>query len=92
VAALAGTRRDSSWCPPGVDNDLLYDDGYVTAAFNPTPQEITEHHVTALTWGGFWHGVWVTVKWVFYLATAVILVAVVCKVVNHLLFVKRWDF
>jgi hypothetical protein len=29
--------RDPTYVPPGIDSDLMYDDGFVEAAVNPQP-------------------------------------------------------
>jgi len=46
VAALEakGIPRDTTYCPPGVDPDIAYNDGYVNAAWNPTPRTQTHYH------------------------------------------------
>jgi len=39
ISALEASKAavDPSYVPPGIDNDLLYSDDYVKAAFNPQP-------------------------------------------------------
>jgi hypothetical protein len=41
VDALSNTPRDPTWNPSGVDADLLYNQNYVNASFNPKPKEET---------------------------------------------------
>ena len=61
VAALErqGIPRDETYTPRGVDPDIMYNDGYVNAVYNPRPKEVDhyeyddagESHVgTALLW------------------------------------------
>ena len=59
----------------------------------PRPKEVSEYHYEEYdgpTWSGFWHGVWVLIKWIFYILLALALIALVFKGVSYLLFERRW--
>jgi len=43
VDALNNTPKDPTWTPSGVDPDILYDEKYVNASFNPKPKEVTTY-------------------------------------------------
>lgn len=77
------TPRDPGYSPPGLDPDLQYDDGFCDGVFNPQP---APHNSTPISWGGFWHGLWVVVKWVF----GIILVLILLGVLYWLVFEFRW--
>lgn len=67
--------RDPTYVPPGLDDpDLQYTDEYVNAVYNPQPK--------GMSWSGFFHGLWVFVKWCFYLT--------LIGGVIYLVFFKRW--
>lgn len=62
---------DETYAPEGVDRDLLYSQGFVDAAFNPQPKEVTEYRYrTGLSCGWVWIALWVLVKWLFWIALA----------------------
>lgn len=68
VAALEkqGVVRDATYTPSGVDPDLMYDDNYVNAVYNPVPKEKEE--------GTDWHLFWKIMRWVFvYIPLAAVL-------------------
>ncbi len=95
VAALKakGTRVDPTYFPPGTDPDLLYNGGFVDGVYNPHPRETTEYtyeESDGPTWGGFWYGVWVLVKWIFYIVLFMAMVAATILGLRYVLFVKRW--
>jgi hypothetical protein len=56
--------RDPNYVPPGIEPDLQYTDDYIDAAMNPQQSGI-----------GFFHALWVLVKWCFYIAIFISLVA-----------------
>jgi len=74
--------RDPNYVPPGVDEDLQYTDDFVNASVNPTAKPYN-----GPTFGGFLHGLWVFIKWCFYIA----LTALVVWLLFWFVFIKRWD-
>jgi hypothetical protein len=44
------TPRDPTYAPPGIDPDLMYDEGFVEAAINPQPAPPPSHWL----WGAVW--------------------------------------
>lgn len=89
-----GAKVDHGWYPDSGDPDLYFNGRYVDATYNPRPKERTEYTYAESgggpTWGGFWHGVWVLIKWCFYIALALFLGYVVIRLFTYLLFEKRW--
>lgn len=77
VAALErqGVKRDPTWQPAGVDPDLAYNDGFVTAGYNPTPKEAEEHE------GGGGVPAWLVV----------VLVILAIGIAASIIFVPRWN-
>jgi hypothetical protein len=74
--------RDPNYVPPGMpDADLQYTDDFVNASINPEPKPYT-----GMTAGQFFHGLWVFIKWCFYIA---LIIAVIWFLV-WLVFYKRW--
>lgn len=67
--------RDPTYAPPGVDRDLMYDDGFVDAAINPQPPppSLPPHS----------HGL-ARAVWKIFLVLAVMAFLV------WLVFIKRW--
>jgi len=43
VQNLKNQPVNHSWCPPGADEDLLYNKEFVTSVYNPTPKEVDEY-------------------------------------------------
>lgn len=75
--------RDPSYVPPGMDADVQYDDDFCDGVFNPEPKP---HTSTPVNWGGFFHGLWVVVKWI----VGIILVLALIYGVYWLVFEYRW--
>ncbi len=74
--------RDPNYVPPGMDDpDLQYTDDYVNAVVNPQLKPYN-----GPTFAGFLHGVWVLIKWCFYIALTI---AVIWFAV-WFVFYKRW--
>ncbi len=74
--------RDPNYIPPGMDDpDLQYTDEFVNASVNP---HLKPH--SGITARQFFYGVWVFIKWCFYIAVtiAVIWISV------WLIFYKKW--
>jgi hypothetical protein len=42
--------RDPTYAPPGLDPDLMYDDGFVEAAVNPQPAPPPSHRLAGTVW------------------------------------------
>jgi hypothetical protein len=70
-----GLPHDPTYTPAGVDPDLAYDDGYVTAAYNPRPKPAD------------WSGFWLVCRWVFLWIPLTCLAA---GAVIYLVFYRRW--
>jgi hypothetical protein len=95
VAALEAQRlqRDPSWIPEGIDRDLVYDRGFVDAAYNPQPRlDIPHDSQPPATSGGFFHGLRTFAKWCSYIMVTIIIILVVVGVLRYFLFVKRWNY
>ncbi len=89
VAALErqGVPRDPTYTPRGVDADLMYDDGYVNAVYNPRPKTVDEYEYDNASSGGpTIHGVGVFFKWV--LIVVVVIIAGFC--LYYFMFEYRW--
>ena len=89
VAALErqGVPRDPTYTPRGVDADLMYDDGYVNAVYNPRPKTVEEYEYdNDSSSGPTMHGVGVFFKWVLI----VILVVIAGFCLYYFTFEYRW--
>jgi hypothetical protein len=84
VAALEAQKvaRDPTYTPTGVDPDLLYNDGYVNAIYNPAPKMVKHYE-----YGPDGVGFWTVMKWIFY----TVLICVAAWVIVYLLFIKRFS-
>ncbi len=93
VSAMRPTvTPNPTWLPPGADDDLYYDQGYVNATFNPKPKEETEYEYdSGITWGGFWGGVWWLIKWTFYIVLSLVVLATLFRVGSYYLFERRYN-
>jgi hypothetical protein len=72
-----GVRPDSTWAPPGLDSDLMYEDGFVVAAVNPQPAPrapLPPAHARHL-WGALWR---------------ILLILAIMAFLVWLVFIKRW--
>ncbi len=96
VAAMRarGVKADPTWYPAGFnDPDLLYNEDYVDATYNPHPKEVTEYTYSDYdgpTFDEFINGVWVLIKWIFYIAVAIFLSCLVIRLFSYLLFERRY--
>lgn len=74
--------RDPNYVPTGMtEPDLQYTDEFVNASVNPTPKPYN-----GPTLAGFFYGVWVLIKWCFYIMLILGLIAGLLWVI----FVKEW--
>lgn len=89
VAAMEAQQmqRDPGWIPPGIDRDLIYDDDYVDAVYNPQSQSVTEYHYDGR---GFWSALWGFCKWCFYIVLTLVIMCAIIKLLQYVLFVRRW--
>jgi hypothetical protein len=67
--------RDPTYVPPGIDSDLMYDDGFVDAAVNPQPAPPPPPTPARTLPGALWR---------------ILLVLLVMAFVVWLVFIKRW--
>jgi hypothetical protein len=81
----SGLKAIPTWYPDGVEPDLVYNDDYITATYNPKPRVVT-HTYSGPTWGGFWFGVWVCIKWTF----CIVLTLALVWLLIYLLFERRY--
>lgn len=90
VNALEGTVvRDQSWVPPNVDRDLLYDEPYVNAVYNPRPDDDGGDDDD---WPGFFGTIWIFIKWCFMFCVVVVALIIIVSILRHVFFVKRWNY
>jgi hypothetical protein len=68
------TRPDPTYVPPGIDDDLMYDDGFVEAAVNPQPAPV--HPSSA--------------RHVLGALMRIVLIVAVLACLVWLVFIKRW--
>lgn len=96
VAALEASKTpiNRMWTPTGVDTDAIYDDGFVNAAYNPTPRTspapppAPRVQREPADYSGFWHVIWVIVKVIFCLVVLVVLI----RVAVYYGFEKRYNW
>lgn len=64
---MQNTPRDPFWTPTGMDYDLMRSDSYVNSVYHT--QNVTYNSTSSSSGAGaaFLHGLWVFVKWVFYI-------------------------
>lgn len=81
VAALEaqGVTPDPAWVPPDTDADLMYDRGFVDAAYNPAEPPTR-----------FWYYVGWVVRWLVLFPILLLSVAGLLLYVYHLLFVQKF--